>query len=100
MQIKKYRSKHLLLLLLSAVFTLTTSLSAIAKSSIKLPQWHNIQLPKQASLRGSAIMGNSLWVSGTNNTVFVSQDGGKTWQDKSPQLPLAITLNTDYRDIA
>ena len=45
-------------------------------------------------------MGNSLWVSGTNNTVFVSQDGGKTWQDKSPQLPLAITLNTDYRDIA
>jgi len=71
-----------------------------ASKTHQLPKWHNIQLPKHSSLRGSAIIGNSLWVSGTNNSVFVSQNGGKTWEDKSPKLPSAIKLNTDYRDIA
>jgi len=72
----------------------------VLAQSVKLPQWHNIQLPKPSSLRGSAIIGDSMWVSGTNNSVFVSQNGGKTWLDKSPNIPSAIKLNTDYRDIA
>jgi len=72
----------------------------VLSQSTKLPQWHNIQLPKPNSLRGSAIIGDSMWVSGTNNSVFVSQNGGKTWLDKSPNMPSAIKLNTDYRDIA
>lgn len=59
-------------------------------------KWQLTQLPNSPSLRGSAIIGDSLWVSGSNNTVFVSQDGGKTWHDKS----VNITLNIDFRDIA
>lgn len=58
--------------------------------------WQHHQLPGQASLRGSAILGDSLWVTGSDNSVFVSQDAGKTWQNKSVQP----VNNTDFRDIA
>jgi photosystem II stability/assembly factor-like uncharacterized protein len=64
----------------------------------KLPQWQYQQLPSKPSLRGSAVFGNSLWVTGSNNSVFVSQNGGKTWRDKS----VAITKEqpvTGFRDI-
>lgn len=100
MQIKKHKKTSLILLLLSAIFSLSFHTVATAKSVITSPQWQNGQLPKPNSIRGSAIIGDSLWVSGTNNTVFVSQNGGKTWQDKSPKLPLALSLNSDFRDIA
>ena len=63
---------------------------------VDFPKWQLIQLPNSPSLRGSAIIGDSLWVSGSNNTVFVSQDGGKTWHDKSVNIALKI----DFRDIA
>jgi hypothetical protein len=51
-------------------------LSPIANSTdmADLPLWQNTVLPNFPSLRGSAIIDASLWVSGNNNTVFVSQD--------------------------
>ena len=61
-----------------------------------LPLWQHTVLPNAPSLRGSAIIGDSLWVSGNNNTVFVSQDAGKSWVDKSVDIP----LKTGFRDIA
>lgn len=65
-------------------------------SAAELPNWQVVQLEKHASLRGSAIGPHSLWVSGTDNTVFKSTDGGKSWQDISvKQEPV-----TDFRDIA
>lgn len=68
---------------------------SIAKTIKKSPQWQLHVLPNTPSLRGSAVIKNSLWVTGSNNAVFVSQNGGKSWQDKSP----AIELKTDFRDI-
>jgi len=62
---------------------------------IDYPNWQHHQMIGKPSLRGSAILGNSLWVTGSNNTVFVSQNGGKTWLDKSVSAP----INTDFRDI-
>ncbi len=67
-----------------------------ATTMAQLPQWQHVQMSGQPSFRGSAIVGQSLWVTGTNNSVFVSQDGGKHWQDKS----IKMALNTDFRDIA
>lgn len=78
--------KLLALFLLSITFTVTSAES---------PQWQVTQLEKKASLRGSAIGERSLWVSGTDNSVFRSVDGGESWQDISVQAqPL-----TDFRDI-
>jgi len=98
--IKKLTLKSILVkftLLIILIFS--TNLFALTNPS-ETPQWHNIQLPKKSSLRGSAIIDKSMWASGSNNTVFVSQDGGKTWFDKSPKLNIALKLNTDFRDIA
>lgn len=58
--------------------------------------WQHHQLTSQPSLRGSAISGDTLWVTGTDNTVFTSVDGGKSWQDRSVKTIQA----TDFRDIA
>jgi photosystem II stability/assembly factor-like uncharacterized protein len=63
---------------------------------VDLPSWQHSVLPHSPSLRGSAIIDDSLWVSGSNNAVFVSQDAGKTWLDKSVISP----LKTGFRDIA
>jgi len=60
-----------------------------------MPQWQHNQISNKASLRGSAIKQNSLWVTGSKNSVFVSTDQGKTWQDKS----VKATVITDFRDI-
>ena len=60
------------------------------------PSWQHTVLPSSPSLRGSAMINDSLWVSGNNNTVFVSQDAGKTWLNKSVDIP----LKTSFRDIA
>lgn len=80
------------------VLTLNTNYAFAkeVKPSATLPAWKNIQLPSKVSLRGSAIKAKSIWVSGNNNTVFVSQDGGSTWQNKS----VPSTLEQDFRDIA
>lgn len=61
------------------------------------PQWQAIHLPSQAEFRGSAIFKKSMWITGSKNSVFVSQDGGKTWQDKSL---LNNEVVTEFRDIA
>jgi photosystem II stability/assembly factor-like uncharacterized protein len=63
---------------------------------VDLPSWEHTVLPNSPSLRGSAILNDSLWVSGNNNAVFVSQNAGKTWMDKSVNIP----LKTDFRDVA
>jgi len=68
----------------------------VATTMAEMPQWQLTQLPNKTSLRGSAVIGDSLWVSGSNNSVFVSQDAGKTWQDKS----VKHGVKTDFRDIA
>lgn len=60
------------------------------------PTWQKFEIDKKASLRGSAVYQNSLWVTGSDNTVFVSQDAGKTWFDRS----VVADINTDFRDIA
>lgn len=61
----------------------------------EIPSWHTTELAKPASLRGSAVGPNSLWVSGTDNAVFKSTDGGRSWRDVSvDQQPV-----TDFRDI-
>jgi len=57
--------------------------------------WQLQSMVGEPSLRGSAILDNSLWVTGSNNAVFVSQDGGLTWQDKS----VNSSISTDFRDI-
>ncbi|MFT6897620.1 MAG: photosystem II stability/assembly factor-like uncharacterized protein [Paraglaciecola sp.] len=66
-----------------------------ATSMVDLPSWANYQMPGTPSLRGSAIAEDSLWVTGTNNSVFVSQDGGRSWQNKS----VSFDGVTDFRDI-
>ena len=72
------------------------SLAKTAKADLSLPMWAYEQIPSKTSLRGSAIKGHSIWVTGSNNSVFVSQDGGATWKNMSvPQ-----TLKLDFRDIA
>jgi len=58
--------------------------------------WLQLQMQGKPSLRGSAVIGNSMWVTGANNSVFVSQDGGRRWQNKSVFFDIA----TDFRDIA
>ncbi|SDZ87140.1 WD40/YVTN/BNR-like repeat-containing protein [Microbulbifer marinus] len=67
----------------------------LSADAVILPEWQTAQLSAKASLRGSAVGPNSLWVSGSDNAVFRSTDGGKSWQDVSvTQQPV-----TDFRDI-
>lgn len=70
--------------------------NASATTMVQLPQWKHISFDEAPSLRGSAIIGESLWVTGANNSVYVSQDGGVTWQNKS----VVDEVITDFRDIA
>lgn len=57
--------------------------------------WQVNQLPGAPSLRGSAMLDGKMWVTGTNNSVFVSDDQGKSWLDKSVQSEQLL----DFRDI-
>jgi photosystem II stability/assembly factor-like uncharacterized protein len=57
--------------------------------------WTSWQLPNKASLRASAAIEQSLWVAGSDNTVYVSFNQGKDWQDVSPNL----AKQYDFRDI-
>ncbi|MFC6632103.1 WD40/YVTN/BNR-like repeat-containing protein [Microbulbifer taiwanensis] len=68
---------------------------SFAVGAVAMPEWQVTQLDKPDSLRGSAVGPSSLWVSGTDNTVFKSTDGGKSWQDVSVKQQPA----TDFRDI-
>ncbi|WP_346836795.1 hypothetical protein [Microbulbifer sp. SAOS-129_SWC] len=68
---------------------------SLSVGAAELPRWQLSTLPKAASLRGSAVGAHSLWVSGTDNTVFRSTDRGVTWRDVS----VAAQPVTDFRDI-
>jgi len=90
----KHSNTVIILSFITLLFITSNSKSA------ELPLWqYQQQLPTKPSLRGSAIFGHSLWVSGSNNSVFVSQDGGKTWLNKSVPTTKALPA-TDFRDIA
>jgi len=59
-------------------------------------EWREQQIDPALSFRGSAAADGTFWVSGSNNSVFFSNDAGSTWQDVSVKgQPL-----TDFRDIA
>ncbi len=60
------------------------------------PTWQRIDIPIKASLRGSAVFQDTLWVTGSDNTVFVSPDAGKSWLNRS----VISEKMTDFRDIA
>lgn len=88
--------------ILSALLIATTSYSTLLSANISelntinnLPKWAYRKIPNNASLRGTAVKHDSLWVTGSNNSVFVSHDAGDTWQDKS----VSANLNYDFRDI-
>lgn len=70
--------------------------NTLAATKMDLAYWQHHQMIGKPSLRGSAIIRNSMWVTGSNNSVFVSQNGGKTWLDKS----VKSAILTDFRDIA
>ncbi|WP_160154278.1 oxidoreductase [Microbulbifer sp. ALW1] len=93
-----YQSIYSLLFVLTGgLVTFANSLAFATPSSTagETVQWQRAELSKPASLRGSAVGPGSLWVSGTDNTVFKSMDGGQSWQDVSVKdLPA-----TDFRDI-
>ena len=49
-----------------------------------------------ASLRGLCVVDDkTVWASGTTNTVIRTTDGGSTWQNVSPELPIEL----DFRDV-
>lgn len=79
------------LVLLSACFSVTAN-------DVKLNtlDWQLNTINKKVSLRGSAISDNTIWVSGSDNTVFISNDNGKTWLDRS----VKSDIKTGFRDIA
>jgi len=90
--------RSMMSILLIAITAYSTDLPADNSAKISpenLPKWAYSQVSKKVSLRGTAIKSNSLWVSGSNNSVFVSQDAGATWQDKS----VPAKLERDFRDI-
>ena len=76
-------NKNLAAITLSTLGMATHVNAAIEKLANTQLNWQHVNIPSQPSLRGSAIAGNSLWVTGTNNSVWVSQDGGKNWQNRS-----------------
>ena len=77
------------------VFSCFLSKKIYAESLTTSTQWQLKTMAGAPSLRGSAIIENSLWVTGSNNAVFVSQDGGLTWHDKS----VISSIKTGFRDI-
>jgi photosystem II stability/assembly factor-like uncharacterized protein len=92
--INQFSNQSLFQCLLGMMFTFTSCVT-FASLTIDLPSWQLQQMKGNPSLRGAAILKDSLWVTGSNNSVFVSQDGGKTWHDKS----VKSTINSAFRDI-
>ena len=66
-----------------------------ATTMVDLPKWQTISTKESLSFRGSAVYQDTLWVTGSSNSVYVSFDAGKTWQDKS----VKVDLTTDFRDV-
>jgi len=91
------KTMQLILLITVIVYASLLSADDTSKPTLSGPAavWSFSQMPNKASLRGTAIIQNSLWVTGDSNSVFVSQDSGETWQNKS----VPTELNRDFRDI-
>jgi len=76
---------------------ISTSFTADAKDTkLNMLDWQLSSINKKVSLRGSAISNSTLWVTGSNNTVFISLDNGNTWLDRS----IKSNIKTGFRDIA
>jgi photosystem II stability/assembly factor-like uncharacterized protein len=88
------KSSVLILMLLYVLCDFFTK-KVYAETLTTAIQWQMKTMTGAPSLRGSAIIKNSLWVTGSNNAVFVSQDGGMTWLNKS----VNSSIKTDFRDI-
>ena len=86
---------------ISGLFKITTVAGVVSSlflpliSLAKEPAISEVSLPGAPSLRGSAIVEHALWVTGSNNAVFVSFDEGHSWLDRSPD----ITQKSDFRDV-
>jgi len=89
---KKIKQYPLAAIITALVLSLTCSVTGFTQTNL----WQRVDINNKASLRGSAVYQNSLWVTGSDNTVYVSQDGGKTWQNRS----VVANISTDFRDIA
>lgn len=57
--------------------------------------WQLTQLPGKPALRGSAVFNNTLWVTGSDNSVFISTNSGLSWRDVS----IENGIDGDLRDI-
>lgn len=64
-------------------------------TQLNMIDWQLNSINKKVSLRGSAISDNTLWVAGSDNTVFISFDNGNTWLDRS----IKSDIKTGFRDI-
>ena len=70
-------------------------LISICCFSVSAMEWRIESIASGASFRGSAVFEDIVWVTGSGNRVFISKDGGQSWQDISVKgQPL-----TDFRDI-
>jgi len=76
------------------ISTLSISINA-AQTELHGSEWQLTNINKKVSLRGSAISNNTLWVSGSNNSVHISNDNGQTWLDRS----VKSDIKTGFRDI-
>ena len=88
---------QLLLLITVIVYASLLSADDMSKPTLKLAllqSWLS-QMPEKANLRGTALIQNSLWVTGSSSRVFVIHYSGETWQKKS----VPAELNRDVRDI-
>ncbi|WP_286271601.1 WD40/YVTN/BNR-like repeat-containing protein [Thalassotalea hakodatensis] len=77
--------------LTALIMLCSLSFSAVANEL----SWQVKQLPNEPSLRGSAMVDGKMWVTGTNKSVFISEDQGNTWLDKSVNTEQLL----DFRDI-
>jgi len=82
------KTVQLILLITVIVYASLLSADNTPKPTLSAPAvvWSFSQMPNKASLRGTAIIQNSLWVTGSSNSVFVSQDSGEIWQRDSVPL--------------
>lgn len=74
------------------IFILLINLFCFGVSAM---EWNIQSLEPRAAFRGSAVAEDVVWVTGTDNRVYISKDYGESWQDVSVNgQPL-----TDFRDI-
>lgn len=76
-------------------FTFATLFSAQNAVAMQPHQWHKSHVGGDNSLRGSAVYKDTLWVSGSNNGVYLSTNKGRSWQNVSVKSKVV----TDFRDI-